>query len=70
MIISLLQMLDLPVMPNVVTLFAADIYQIQNCLDETHLPNLKHLTLDKSFQVPGLSLVQQNSWRRHQEFSL
>ncbi|OXA44367.1 hypothetical protein Fcan01_20994 [Folsomia candida] len=39
-------------MPNVVTLFAADIYQIQNCLDETHLPNLKHLTLDKSFQFP------------------
>lgn len=58
-------MLDLPVMPKLVTLAVECIYQIQNSLDETRLPKLKDLTLFKFHEVSDLTTRQKNPWRRH-----
>lgn len=59
--------LDLPVMPNLVTLFVADIYQVQDSLDEIRLPKLEHLTLDKFYEIEVLSLStpHKNLSQRH-----
>ncbi|OXA44369.1 hypothetical protein Fcan01_20996 [Folsomia candida] len=59
------EMLDLPVMPKLVTLAVECIYQIQNSLDETRLPKLKDLTLFKFHEVSDLTTRQKNPWRRH-----
>lgn len=54
----------LPVMPNVVDLLAADVYQILDLLNEHSLPNLKNLTLVNFFETPGLD-YHPNFWTPH-----